>query len=251
MRALVEGDATRLMEQWWRQYATPQDYEDILDYEPPGFTVPEEFPPPYIVEDLAFPYDYGYAFVDYLYARGNWAAVNAAYANLPQSTEHILHPELYVAGEAPVEVALPSLDHLLGEAWRLLDDNVLGEWTTFLILGYGADVAAQLDDETAALASAGWGGDHYQVYHEAESGGTLLVARWSWDSLRDAEEFDEALQVYLEQRFRGARVDRNDGACWESNGQATCLFTLGSETLWLLAPSQTVLNDVLVNFPDF
>lgn len=251
IRALVEGDATLLMEQWWRQYARPQDYRDIRAYEPPRQTVPEEFPPPYIEQDLAFPYDYGSAFVDYIYARGNWAAVNEAYANLPQSTEHILHPEAYLVGELPLDVPLPALSHRLGEAWRLVDDDVLGEWMTLLILGYGAETAAQLDHATAQRAAAGWGGDHYQVYHEAAGGKTLLVARWSWDSQRDAGEFDEALQQYLHARFRGARVDRNDGACWEINDQAACLFTLGSESLWLLAPNQAVLNDVLVDFPDF
>lgn len=251
IRALAEGDATLLMEQWWQQYATPQDYEDIFEYEPPRQTVPEEFPPPYISQDLSFPYDYGYDFVNYLYERGNWAAVNRAYADLPQSTEHILHPETYLAGEAPLDVGLPSLEGVLGEAWRLVDDDVLGEWMAFLILGYGADISAQLPDDDAWRAAEGWGGDHYQVYHEAATGETVLVARWAWDSQRDADEFAQALRQYQEQRFRGGQVNRTDGACWETNGQASCLFTSAGQSLWLLAPDQTVLNNVLVAFPDF
>jgi hypothetical protein len=238
------------MEQWWQQYATPQDYRDIADYEPPHLTVPEEFPPPYVVQDLAFPYDYGYEFVGYLHARGNWAAVNAAYADLPQSTEHILHPEKYVAGEAPVEVSLPA-QPALGEGWRLVDEDVLGERLTYLILGFGADFAAQLPDDEAYEAAAGWGGDRYQVYHQAATGASVLVARWAWDSLHDGEEFSQALRAYHDHRFRGAQVDRADGACWESNGQASCVFAAGDQTLWLLAPNQTVLNEVLLTFPDF
>ena len=251
IRALVEGDATLLMEQWWQQYATPRDYDDILDYEPSRQTVPEEFPPPYVSRDLAFPYDYGYEFVNYLYERGNWAAVDRAYADLPQSTEHILHPALYLAGEAPLDVSLPPLAGVLGEEWRLVDDDVLGEWMTFLILGYGADVSAHLPDADAWRAANGWGGDHYQVYHSAATGATVLVARWAWDSQRDADEFAQTLRQYQEQRFRGGQVVGTEGACWESNGQASCQFSSAGQSLWLLAPSQTVLNDVLVEFPDF
>jgi hypothetical protein len=251
IRALVEGDATLLMEQWWRQYATPQDYADILEYDPPRQTLPEEFPPPYIQQDLAFPYDYGYEFVSYLYDRGNWAAVNSAYADLPQSTEHILHPEKYLAGEAPVEVALPPLEAALGGRWRQVADDVLGEWMTYLILGYGADVSAQLPDDTAWRAAAGWGGDRYQVYHEAQTDSLLLVVRWTWDSQRDEDEFAQAMQQYQAERFRGAQVNRTEGACWEANGQASCLLARGSEALWVLAPDETVLSEVLVEFPDF
>jgi hypothetical protein len=249
IRALVEGDATLLMEQWWTQYATPQDYLDIAAYEPPRFTLPEEFPPPAIVADLAFPYDHGYEFVSYLHARGNWAAVNRAYGNLPQSTEQILHPEKYLAAEAPAEVALPPQPSL-GEGWRLVDDNVLGEWMTYLILGYGADVSAQLPEDEASDAAQGWGGDHYQVYHEQSSGAAVLVARWHWDSLRDGEEFARALSAYHEQRFRGGQVEVTHGACWESNGQASCLYTGAAETLWLLAPNQLMVEHVLLAFPE-
>jgi hypothetical protein len=56
IRALVEGDATLLMQQWWRQYAGPQDYQDILRYHPPRQTLPEDYPPPYVSRDLEFPY---------------------------------------------------------------------------------------------------------------------------------------------------------------------------------------------------
>lgn len=250
IRALVEGDATLLMEQWWSQYATPQDYLDMADFDPPRLTLPEEFPPPAIVAELAFPYDHGYEFVSYLHARGNWAGVNRAYSDLPQSTEQILHPEKYLAGEAPSDLALPA-QPTLSEGWRLVDDNVLGEWRTYLILGYGADLSAQLPEEQAAEAARGWGGDHYQVYYQQSSGATVLAARWHWDSLRDGEEFAQALTAYHEQRFRGGRVDVTHGACWESNDQASCIYTGAAETLWLLAADQMMVENVLLSFPDF
>ncbi len=253
IRALVEGDATLLMGQWWRQYATPKDYQDIANYKPPSQTLPEEFSPPWVSQDLNFPYKQGLAFVQDLYRRGNWAAVNKAYANLPASTEQILHIDKYLAREAPITVPDPALTNTLGADWRSVSDDVLGEWTTYLLLGYGADVSAQLDDATAQKAAQGWGGDHYQAFYNDKTQQTVLAAHWVWDTAADAREYATAMRQYLDLRFRGGKVDRADGACWEANGQASCIFspTAGDETLWLLAPNQTVLNQVLAAFPAF
>ena len=107
IQALVEGDASLLMNQWWGQYATPDDYRDILNYHPPTLLIPDQYPPPYVGMDVSFPYVYGTEFVQYLYERGNWARVNKAYAELPESTEQIIHPEKYLKREAPLEVTDP------------------------------------------------------------------------------------------------------------------------------------------------
>ncbi len=253
IRALVEGDATLLMGQWWQQYATPKDYQDIGSYKPFSQTLPEESSPPWVSLDLEFPYKQGLAFVQDLYHRGSWPAVNKAYANLPASTEQILHVDKYLAHEAPITVSDPALTNTLGAHWRSVGDDVLGEWTTYLLLGYGADVSAQLDDTTAQKAAQGWGGDHYQAFYNGSTRQTVLAAHWVWDTSADAREFAAAMRQYQDLRFRGAKVDRVDGACWGADGQASCIFnpTAGNETLWLLAPNQTVLNQVLAAFPGF
>jgi hypothetical protein len=240
------------MFQWWQQYATPRDYEDILNYKPPAQTIPDQFPPPYAYPDSDFPYSQGLNFVEYLYDRGNWAAVNRAYADLPQSTEQILHPQKYTAGESPVLVAAPPLNDALGADWRLIKSNSLGEWSTFLFLGYGADNAAQLSDNIAERAAAGWGGDSYQVYYNDATGAIVLAAHWVWDTTRDATEFRSAMLDYQDERFRGAKVtSRSDGECWEVNNQASCVFATEQATLWLLAPDQTTLNNILAQYPTF
>jgi hypothetical protein len=251
IRALVEGDATLLMQQWWRQYAGPQDYQDILRYRPPSQTLPEDFPPPYVSRDLDFPYQAGLSFVQFLYKRGNWAEVNRAYENLPASTEQILHPEKYLAGEQPIAVAAPPLTETLGANWRLIDDDVLGEWTTYLILNAGADLGAQVAEATALKASQGWGGDHYQVYYNDIVSQTVLAAEWVWDTPRDATEFKSAMIKYLDERFRGAKLDRATEDCWESNQQTSCFFATGDKLLWLIAPNRATLNAVSTQYPEF
>ena len=251
IRALIEGDATLVMYQWLEQYAGPQDFVEIMNYIPPRGTLPEQFPPPYAVQNSNFPYTYGYDFVKYHYERGNWAEVNKIYLSLPQTTEQILHPEKYTAGEQPITVTPQPLAETLGSGWRLLKSNSLGEWMTYLLLGYGADAAAQTDDQTANEAAEGWGGDNYQTYYNDSTRETVMAVHWAWDTQADADEFWEAMLFYQDERFRGAKVDRSDGQCWEANNQASCVFQKGQAVLWLLAPNQATLDNILAQHPDF
>jgi len=247
--ALIEGDASLLMDQWWDQYASIQDYQDILRYNPPWYTLPEQFPPPYASRDALFPYFEGRVFVEYLFDRGNWAEVNRAYENPPDSTEQILHPQKYVARERPIGVPPVDIAPVLGAGWRELTSDTLGEWGTYLLLGYSADLESQIDIFTAETVAAGWGGDTYQIYYNDELDQTVMNAHWIWDTNGDTTQFYNAMLDYMDARFRGAKVGRSDGECWEANNQASCLFRSGREVNWLLAPNQTVLNNVLAGVP--
>jgi hypothetical protein len=244
VRALVEGDASLAMQQWWKQYATPQDYQDILHWRPPAQALPEQFPPDFALHSNNFPYEYGLVFVQSLYNKGNWARVNQAYLRPPESTEQIIHPEKYAAQQKPLVVEDLPLLAVLSAPWREIASDVLGEWTTYLVLAYGADKTAQQSTTTAKRAAEGWGGDHYQVYYNDQTDRIVLAAHWVWDSAKDAKEFEPALSKYLDQRFRGATLARTDGACWEVNLQTTCIYSAGSETLWIIAPDQATLDQV-------
>jgi hypothetical protein len=249
--ALVEGDATLVGNRWLEEYATPQDFQDLLTYEAPAQVMPDQFAPPFVDPDARFPYVEGLTFVNALYARGRWALVNAAYANPPESTEQILHPGKYFEGDSPEEMPDTPLDAILGEGWRLLDTNSLGEWMTYLMLGYGADVDAQLDSAVAERAASGWGGDRYDVYFNDDTGQTAMSARWSWDSSGDATTFDGALGEYLRERYGGVEVESARGTCWEANAQRSCLYRAGLEILWLLGPDAATVDAILSVFPGF
>jgi hypothetical protein len=249
--ALVEGDATLTMTQWWQQYADPQDVEDILSYNPPNRTLPDQYPPPYSLPDSSFPYDQGLSFVEYLYNRGNWAEVNQAYQRLPDSTEQILHPQKYLDREQPISLPEVDLTQFLGEDWRLVEDNRLGEWTTYLLLGYSADLPSQIDLAVAEEAAAGWGGDRYLVFVHEETNNRLLSARWIWDTTADADDFARALRSAQDGRFRGNQVDLSRGDCWQANEETSCVLTSGREVLWLLGPSDSLIEDLFSAYPDF
>jgi hypothetical protein len=249
--ALFEGDATLLMYQWARQFISAQDINDLLNYNPPAMPLSDQAPPPYLTQDALFPYTYGQIFVEYLYKRGNWAEVNKAYANLPASTEQILHPEKYLSGETPVSVSMPNLGKALGSDWQLIESNVLGEWMTFLLLAYNGDVAAQVEENISKIASEGWGGDRYQVYYNSSADQTAMAAEWVWDRPEDNVQFAGALRTSLDNRYRGNLLEDARRVCWQANGQASCMANAADKTLWVLAPSLETVNALWAEFGEF
>ena len=252
LTALAEGDAALLMEKWWKQYASPQDNADLASYQAPSLALmPDAAPPPFVVKDVSFPYVQGKDFVDFIYQRGNWGAVNKVYANLPASTEQILHPEKYLAGEAPLKVTVQPYATALGGGWSLIANDVMGEWMTYLLLGSSADVDAQLEDATAKTAAAGWGGDNYQVYYNAAQSETALGAEWVWDTAQDAQEFQAALRQSLEKRYRGLDISVAGQQCWKLNQETSCVFTGERKTLWLVAPDEGQLLVMQQQYADF
>lgn len=164
--------------------------------------------PAFIQQTLAFPYTDGRNFAIALYQRNNdLSGVDAAYADPPQSTEQIIHPELYgpnadasVPGADPVAVEIPDVAAALGpaldEEWSELDRDVMGEmfFRSLLLGGIDADAAGVA--VAPAVAAAGWGGDSYVLLQgPSEQYATASVS--VWDTSEDAEEFGEAIRVYL------------------------------------------------------
>jgi flagellar basal body-associated protein FliL len=252
IRALVEGDASLLMYQWLAAHTSEEEQLDIFLFDPPTEIISSaDFPPPYVVREQEFRYGDGLLFVEKLHQLGTWALVDLAYQNLPLSTEQILHPQKYLDGETPIPVAPAALEAVLGDGWRLLETDVLGELMTGMILGYGVEAITQLDPETAADAAAGWGGDSYQVLYKGSTNEKVLAVHWVWDTPEDAQEFTEAMETYLTRRFAGVQVSGRPG-CWERlNQEVSCLFAAGIETLWILAPDLQTLDLVTDQFSQF
>ena len=251
IRALTEGDATLIMQKWLEEDATPQDIIDLSRYRPQSFVIPEAFPPPFVSKDVNFPYEKGLAFVNYLHDRGSWGEVNRVYSSLPASTEQILHPAKYVAGELPLTVSMPDLTSAVGAGWRVIKANSLGEWRTYLMLGSGADTAAQLPDKQAASAAGGWGGDQYVVFSDEQNLNLILVARWVWDTATDATDFRTALKSYLGKRFLGVVVNGAAADCWSVNDQTGCMYSSSGEVLLVLAPDMEKITAIKAQFPTF
>ncbi|MBG0784797.1 MAG: hypothetical protein H0S79_06820 [Anaerolineaceae bacterium] len=242
VQALIEGDATLSEILWFQNYATRDDYQDYLDmmdsYESPVF----DSAPPYMAADLYFPYDYGLTFVQQLYNQGGYSMVDDAFGAVPVSTEQILHPERY-PDDLPAAVDLPDLTETLGGNWYLYDQNVMGEWYTFLILNKAYDAAFQLPEETAAAAAEGWGGDAYAFYLNPDTDEVVFVMDTVWDTPEDADEFAAAFIDYASLRWDlGATSSIRS---WTGVDGTVAFWQDGDRTVWVAAPTFEMVSAIL------
>jgi len=156
-----------------------------------------------IREALIFPYRSGFTFVAALRRRQPWSAVDAAFKKPPLSTEQIMHPERYLAGDAPVGVAIDTLSSL--KEFSVAHRTVWGELGFQLFLrAHGIDAA------TATEAAAGWGGDRTIVLArpgDTRSHMAVGVSRSEWDSEADAIEAHEAAVKALDAAIAGSVVE--------------------------------------------
>jgi hypothetical protein len=159
---------------------------------------------PIIMESLLFKYFAGFTLLQRLGA----GQLEEVWRDPPRSTEQVLHPEKYVAREAPVAIALGEV--ALPAGWALLKEDTLGELGLGILLRelvgppFGDD---EVTHDDVRRAAEGWGGDRFRVYRAA--GGELALA-WAlrFDAPADALEFVELYRL----RARG-REDRPASLC--------------------------------------
>jgi len=176
--SLLEGDATLVMERFLLRRLPGVEEKDLSGLSLPVPAVPGA--PPVLADQLVLPYIVGRDFARAVWQRGGWDAMKAAWSRPPASTEQVLHPEKYFAGEAPQRVDIAYQP----PGGKLLNEGVLGEMLVRTLLGEGSDAAA-----------AGWGGDRFRVWDVG--GKSLLAWRSAWDSPADLQEFRQALSARL------------------------------------------------------
>jgi hypothetical protein len=179
--------------------------------------------PPFILDPLFGAYTKGCAAVAAVRDAGGWAAVDALYANPPESTEQLLHPaeKLIAKREHPVKVAFAPLPKLLAGK-SPLDEDVIGELTMavyFKVWG----------DRSPSAEVTGWGGDKYVAY---DLGGSV-VAAWftTWDTPKDAARFARAYEASFGARFPGEPVNKTGGhvVVTHADGTATSMSLRGQD----------------------
>ena len=194
-QALVEGDATAVMYDW---AARELDLLDLLQVSASALTSQDSKVlrriPTILRRQLEFPYLDGFAFVNAIRGRGDWAAVDEVWDAQPVSTEQVLHPELY-PDELPVDVTLPDVAALLGPGWTTSYEQTLGEMQTGVWVADERKAQQLFPALPAQLpraeAAAGWGGDRL-VSLDGPDGAWAVVWQTDWDSQQDAREFRDA-----------------------------------------------------------
>ena len=137
----------------------------------------------------------GLLFCAALHRQGGWEAVNQAHRQPPVSTEQILHPERYLAGERPDEVEVPELPALADAGYERLDDDRLGELEMRVYFG-------QENDGVDEAAADGWSGDHLVAYRR--DGNIAIVWFTVWDNAAQASEAATAAVRVGDESERGA-----------------------------------------------
>ncbi len=156
--------------------------------------------PSVVIRELDTWYNDGLCFVEAVLPSVG-GRTHGLYADLPATTEQILHPDKYLAGEAALPVTLAPLAESLGAGWRERGRSTLGEFGLQNLLLLGLD-----DRDSVARAAAGWGGDGWVLYEREDA--RLIQVVTAWDSAVEAAEFWQALAASLTDRDESdVRID--------------------------------------------
>jgi len=244
MTALFEGEATVASQVYATANLTSTEVIELIPAAGDTSLQLFERAPAVIRKTLHFPYQAGAAFVfSVQQTPGIWRQVDQIYARPPVSTEQIMHPTKYKAGEDPILVSLPAGTSLIQEGWEVVMEDVFGE---FLLRTYQETGLPRLQPIRAA---SGWGGDRFRLMKD-DSGGRALAAVFVWDTALDAGEF---FAVYIEYTAQTSqwerREDKGDILTWHRQVRSVLLRLEGENTLIGIAPDPETLALIAKDFP--
>jgi len=233
-QALIEGDATLLM----------------LDYMRPGEASVADIPnldksfamllaagtrsvspdtPKILVENMIFPYMRGLNFVMKGKGGASWKKIDGMFFDPPTSTEQVLHPEKYFGvRDYPLLIKLPDLSAILGDGWRLILDNNMGE------LNVGVLLSEFILGDEAETSAQGWDGDRFVGYRSASGNKIFLAWYTTWDTQKDAEEFIESMRKYIQNRYRDDTLVDSEAKnfyLWQTSAGFVKVFKKGKDVI--------------------
>jgi len=249
LQALVEGEATFVESIYGARTFLPEDLDELLAIDPAVLAVLLATPD-FLLSALSWPYTAGFGFVNSIWQQGGMSALDDVWANLPETTEQVIHPEKYLADEYPnAPPALPDMVAILGDGWSVQDEDVLGEaYISLWLEALGTETAV------AAQAAAGWGRDGYQLLDgPGDEIAMGLLIEWD-DPDTDALQFSAAFEAVLDADATFTRLEGGDVtvARWDGPGGALAFALdgmMGAAGV-AVAPSMdeaTALLDALVD----
>jgi hypothetical protein len=183
LQGLVEGDAVRV-ERLYLDSLTPKERKEAeLEDMAAGAGIDPDLPP-VLLQLVAFPYIFGPEFATAVFDEAGQARLDAAYLEPPSTSEQLLHPETFLAGDPVVPVETPKADG------KEIDQGVLGELGLLLVLNAGGT--------SGQKAAAGWGGDRYIAWEDGDD--TCVRVTIATDSPQDDAELRQALDALARSR---------------------------------------------------
>lgn len=169
----------------------------------------------YLRETAAFTYGSGLAYIETVYGRGGWRAVNAALADPPRNTAKILHPERAPSRAEANLLSIASLSSLPARC-RELSRERLGEHQLRQAL------SRWIPGGEAAAAARGWRADQAVLVGgcagRASERALLLVT--AWESEASALRYRTAVFRAMGERF--GRAGRGEPAVFRAGPRDRC-----------------------------
>ena len=194
--------------------------------------------PRIISKTFGWAHSEGLDFVSYLYFQDGYGAIDRAFADLPQSTEQILHPQKYLEGEAPHLVELPDVLLAVGNGWAEQEVGTLGELMTGIYLG------TFVDQELASSAAEGWGGDRYTLLKD-DRDRWMIAMLHSWDSAVEAEEYFRVYAHFVDAKSQGlweSVVNVDGNLMWTGEDVAVYVAVHEGLTLTIVGPDPAAVD---------
>jgi hypothetical protein len=188
--SLVEGTASRIETRFVAALPDKDKQSVQAEQQRLAGQLPKDLPD-YVLVQYAFPFGSGPRFADALLANGGAAKVNGAFQGPPATTEQVIHPEKFLAGEGPKALADPAADG------AVVRSGSLGQLMLSLML------AQVLDPGDAESAADSWGADRYVAWKNG--GQTCVRLAITMDTPEKATEMGQALADWA-QNTPGATV---------------------------------------------
>jgi hypothetical protein len=162
--ALVEGNARRVED----AYRAGLSEEEQLDAAAEELSLGSDLDlgdvPLVLVDLITAPYGLGHDFVDDLIDDGGQDALDAAFRAPPRTSEQVIDPATYQAGEGAIAVPRPDV------AGQVVDAGMAGQFLIQVVLADG------LGANRAREAAAGWGGDSVVAWRDGQRPCATLAA---------------------------------------------------------------------------
>lgn len=241
--ALIEGDATAVMNDWQRRAVGQGPLQEEKNVDSlvlqqvlgAALMMGDGKTPEALQALMIFPYTSGLRFVHTLLREGGYAKVDAAFKRPPTSSREILHPEVYF-GKGPA-TQIPQPEALM----KLAAQTTLPDYTdTIGEFGISALLCSQSHDKQRCAASAaGWLGDLVGVF---KTGDTTSVSWLTvWETEEEAREFEGAYQSLMESRHN--KMLSGDDMRRSAEKDMT-LRREGTRVSVVFTPRRTLVNEV-------
>jgi hypothetical protein len=162
--ALVEGNARRVEDAYRAGLSDEERLDAAAEELSLGGGLDLGDVPLVLVDLISAPYGLGHDFVVQLIDDGGQEALDAAFDAPPRTSEQVIDPATYEAGEGAIEVPVPAV------AGQVVDKGVAGQYLIQVVLADG------LDADRARVAAAGWGGDSVVAWRDGQRPCATLAA---------------------------------------------------------------------------